>query len=263
MTLAELYEDDQGEHAENLHRNSASVAGELVYCIGDIHGCYDLLKLLLGKIVGDLAHRSPAQRPILIFCGNYVDKGPASSKVLETVCWLKRYAPFETHLLMGDHERAMLNYIEDPQSASDWLEQGGSNTLDSYGVPHSVAMASVLDQVRARDDLLHRMPASHLAALKNLEQIIGIGDYAFVHAGVRPQVRLDRQSLDDLTGIGSEFLDWTGRFDKIIVHGHAWKDDQVQFARHRIGVDTGAYETGVLSAVRIEDEAVEIIQARI
>lgn len=258
MNLAEMHDRDPGERAESLHRNSASVAGERVYCIGDVHGCYDLLKLLLSKIVADCAG---GQRPILIFCGNYVGRGPDSAKVLESVCWLKRYAMFETHLLMGDQERAMLDYIENPQTASGWLEDGGRSTLDSYGVPHSGPMASALDQARARDDLLHRMPASHLAVLKSLELMVGIGDYAFVHAGVRPNRRLERQAVGDLLGIGDAFTSWRGRFDKIIVHGHTWKDDQVQFSAYRIGVDTGACETGVLSAVRIEDHRVEVIQA--
>lgn len=253
---------DHQQHMTRVHSSSATIAGELVYCVGDVHGCYGLLKLLLSKIVRDCGSRAGSRKPILIFCGDYVDKGPDSAKVLETVGWLKRHAMVETHFLMGNHERAMLDYIEDPVGEYKWLEFGGFNTLNSYGVEGPSVTASAWEHVQARDNLLNRMPASHVATLKNLELIVGIGDYAFVHAGVKPKRRLEKQRPDDLLWIRDEFLEWTGSYSKIIVHGHTWKDDQVQIATQRIGVDTGAYKTNVLSAIRIEDREIEIIQAR-
>lgn len=244
-----------------LTLNAASVEGELVYSVGDIHGRYDLLKALLSQIILDSQMRSDGRRPILIFCGDYVDRGPDSAKVLEAVGWLKRYGTFETHLLMGNHERAMLDFIADPIEAAAWLDFGGNATLLSYGVDCPSSSAAAGDVKKARDDLLHHMPASHLVTLNDLEMILCIGDYAFVHAGVKPKTRLKKQTSDDLLWIRSEFLEWPSKFEKIIVHGHTWRDAQVQLLDHRIGLDTGAYETGVLSAVRLEDGMVEVLQA--
>lgn len=248
---------------EALILNVASVKGELVYGIGDIHGCYNLLKALLSQIIVDSQMRSDGRRPILIFCGDYVDRGPDSAKVLEAVGWLKRYGSFESHLLMGNHERAMLDFIADPIGAAAWLDFGGKATLLSYGVNCPSAGAAPGIMRKARDDLLHHMPASHLVTLNELEMMLCLGDYAFVHAGVKPRIRLEKQTSDDLLWIRHEFLEWPGKFEKIIVHGHTWHDAQVQVLDHRIGVDTGAYKSGVLSAVRIEDGMVEVLQAGI
>jgi len=116
--------------------------------------------------------------------------------------------------------------------------------------------------VRARDDLLEVMPAAHLRVLQGLELMVVVGDYAFVHAGIRPGVPLSRQKAEDLLWIRGPFLDQTNRFEKRIVHGHSWIEAAPEIYDNRIGLDTGAYETGVLTAVRIEDNAVEVFQTR-
>jgi serine/threonine protein phosphatase 1 len=106
------------------------------------------------------------------------------------------------------------------------------------------------------------MPASHLRLLQGLELMVEIGAYAFVHAGVRPGRPLARQEEEDLLWIRQGFLDAPGPHEKIIVHGHTWRGDQPQLLEHRIGLDTGAYATGVLTAGRFEGETLEIIQVR-
>ncbi len=115
--------------------------------------------------------------------------------------------------------------------------------------------------IRVRDSLIDAIPASHYVLLQNLELYVQAGDYAFVHAGVAPGVALTAQTREDLLWIREEFLDHPRPSTSIIVHGHTWKDDRAQVLPHRIGIDTGAYETGVLTALHIAEDALEIIQA--
>lgn len=238
------------------------VDGLLIYAIGDVHGCYEPLRNLLEKIVTD-AEREARGRPVrLIFCGDYVDRGPASREVIEALCWLKRYGPLPTHFLKGNHEEVMLHYIADPSAAREWLNFGGAETLRSYGVTPPLAEDPAEAHLIARDDLLERLPVAHLRFLEGLELMVGAGDYAFVHAGVRAGLPLDRQSPADLLWIRQDFLDVERQHERIIVHGHTWTGDQPTKGPRRIGIDTGVYETGVLTAVRIEDGAVEFLSAR-
>lgn len=236
--------------------------GQLIYAVGDIHGCYDQLRRLLAQIESDAHDRARGRTASVIFCGDYVDRGPASRQVLDALCWLKRWRPFHVVFLKGNHEQVMLDYLATPDRAADWLRFGGAATLQSYGVT-APAFDDPADAHRAaRDDLLERLPVSHLRFLESLELMIGVGDYAFVHAGIRPGVALAKQSEDDLLWIREEFLEIAGPHDRIIVHGHTWDSDQPQVRPHRIGIDTGAYETGVLTAIRIEDDSVTMLSAR-
>lgn len=228
--------------------------------VGDVHGCFDLLLLLLAKVVADSRERANGRRPILIFCGDYVDRGPDSAKVVEAVIQLRRRDDFDVRLLKGNHEQAMLDFLTDPVGAIGWLRFGGVETLAAYGVTlkDGFADASLID---ARDRLLERMPAPHLHLLHQLELILVVGDYAVVHAGVRPGVALESQSEEDLLWIREPFIGSSGPFEKVIVHGHTWADDQPQRQSNRIGVDTGAYQTGVLTAVRLDGPDVAFLQA--
>jgi serine/threonine protein phosphatase 1 len=236
--------------------------GQLVYAVGDVHGCYGLFRELLAGIAGDYRQRAGGRRPIVVLLGDYVDRGPESAQVVEALVWLKRRPDIELHLLKGNHEQALLAFLDAPEGAGPWLRYGGEETLQSYGVAVPDPQRGARDLVRARDELLERMPASHLRLLQqDLELMVEVGDYAFVHAGVKPGAPLDRQAEDDLLWIRREFLDAPGPFEKIIVHGHTWLDHRPQLTETRIGLDTGAFATGVLSAVRLEDGVVEILQA--
>jgi serine/threonine protein phosphatase 1 len=236
-------------------------AGELIYAIGDVHGRYDLLKPLLSRILEDWKVRGPDRRPLLIFCGDYVDRGPDSAAVVEALVWLQQRNDLQACFLKGNHEAAMMRFLDNPPDCAGWLRFGGVETLRSYGVvapPPADAPACF----RARDLLLQRMPSSHLRFLERLELMLVVGDYAFVHAGVQPGVGLQDQREDDLLWIRQEFLADEGPFEKIIVHGHSWTDDKPQILPHRIGLDTGAYATGVLTAIRLDGEDIGLLQAR-
>ena len=242
--------------------SAGDVDGQLVYAIGDIHGCYDLLRQLLAQIAGDAEVRAKGRATNLIFCGDYVDRGPASRDVLDALCWLKRREPFNVHFLKGNHEQVMLDYIVEPTMARVWMKWGGAETLRSYGVaPPAVDDPPEKHRV-ARDDLIERMPAAHLRFLETLELMVGVGDYAFVHAGIRPGVPLADQSQEDLLWIRDDFLGVEEDHERIIVHGHSWAADRPVILSNRIGIDTGAFETGVLTALRIEDGLIDVLSTR-
>jgi serine/threonine protein phosphatase 1 len=242
---------------------ASAIDGQLVYAIGDIHGCYVQLTLLLKAIVSDAAERSRGREPIVIFAGDYVDRGPESARVLDALCWLDRNRPYEVHFLRGNHEKAFRDYIRDPRQSIGWLRVGGRETLQSYGIQPPDEDARLADHIRARDDLLQVLPIAHLMLLDNLETMITIGDYVFVHAGIRAMLKLSDQREEDLIWIREEFISYKGPHEKIVVHGHTWKDSNPDIQRYRIGIDTGAYETGVLTAIRIEDGEIEFLQAKL
>jgi len=257
ISEAEADDDDW----PRFHKTPACVAGELIYAIGDIHGRYDLLKKMLARIVADASERAHGRLPILVLCGDYVDRGPDSARVLTALDWIRRDGRVQLRLIKGNHEAAFLAFLKDPQDGEPWLRFGGDATLRSYGVTPPADPADQAEMIRARDDLLEHMPAAHLRVLQGLELMLVIGDYAFVHAGIRPGVPLDRQKAEDLLWIRGPFLDQTRPFEKRIVHGHSWVEPIPEIYDNRIGLDTGAFETGILTAARIEDCEVEVFQA--
>ena len=239
-----------------------STGGELIYAVGDLHGRYDLMKAALAQIARDSAENARGRRPLLIFLGDYIDRGPDSAKVLQAVIWLQRRGDFQLRPLKGTHEQGLLGFLEDPAAGEPWLGYGGAETLSSYGVDPPPPGAGAAALGHARDALLDQMPASHLQLLAGLELMAQVGDYAFVHAGVRPDRPLVLQTESELLWIRRGFVDAPGPFERVIVHGHTWVGDRPQVTAHRIGIDTGAYATGVLTVARLDEGTVELFQAR-
>lgn len=231
-----------------------STAGRLVYAIGDIHGHLDLLDRLLTAIEADVAGRAGGSRPMLIFLGDYVDRGPASAAVVDRLLRLQTDARFETRFLKGNHEEALLRFLSDAHYGPFWTRFGGYPTLVSYGMRDLAEDANDEDWPALRDRFAAALSPEHLTFYRQLEFIITVGDYAFVHAGVRPGKALHQQADEDLLWIRGDFLRAEGPFEKVIVHGHT-PTEQPEITPHRIGLDTGAYKTGVLTAARLEDGA--------
>jgi len=237
-----------------------STEGELIYAVGDIHGCYELLKRALAQIAADARVEARGRTPMLVLLGDYIDRGPDSAKVLQALVWLQRRGEFALRLLKGNHEQGLLAFLEEPEQGEPWLGYGGAETLASYGVAAPAAGAQALRD--ARDALLDQMPASHLQLLTELELMVVVGDYAFVHAGVRPDRSLTGQTEAELLWIRRGFIDAPGPFERVIVHGHTWLGEEPQVMAHRLGLDTGAYATGVLTAARLDAGTVQLFQAR-
>jgi serine/threonine protein phosphatase 1 len=239
-----------------------STEGQLIYAVGDIHGRYDLLKTALAQIAADAAVEGRGRTPLLVLLGDYIDRGPESVKVLQALVWLQRRSEFAVHLLKGNHEQALLAFLEEPGEGEAWLAYGGAETLTAYGVPPPSLGCGREALCVARDALFDRMPASHLQLLNELELMLLVGDYAFVHAGVRPDRPLASQTAAELLWIRRGFIDAPGPFERVIVHGHTWLGDQPQVMAHRLGLDTGAYATGVLTVARLDEGTMQLFQAR-
>ena len=229
--------------------------GRKVYAFGDIHGCDDLLTALLDSILVQPGR----QPPLLVFLGDYVDRGSDSRNVIEILIDLQSGYP-DARFLCGNHEEAMLRFLGDAAQGPAWFEFGGRETLLSYGVaPPRERSAEACAITQAA--LLAALPESHLNFLSSLEDWVELGDFFFVHAGVRPDVDLGEQSRRDLLWIREPFLNDDRRLSKIIVHGHT--PAEAPHADHRrVGVDTGAYATGVLTALELDGERQSFIQAR-
>ncbi len=236
----------------------ASTEGRLIYAIGDIHGRYDLLKSLLAEIAADADAAARGDRPLLVFLGDYIDRGPDSAQVIEALLWLERRSPFEVKLLRGNHEQCLLDFLDDPIGGAAWLRFGGVETLASYGVSEP---ADEGDMIAARDDLLDRLPAAHLKLLERMPLCLSIGDFVFAHAGIRPGVRLADPRAEDLLWIREQFLESRDLHPKVVVHGHSWASDEPEIRANRIGLDTGAFTTDRLTAARLYDGSVRIVRA--
>lgn len=222
--------------------------GRRVYAIGDIHGRDDLFGQLVDLIRADNEGRPPAD-VTLILLGDLVDRGPQSAEVVDRAIRLRdEFA--DTRLLIGNHEECFLAALTgDVRRLRYFMRIGGEATVRSYWRDDQSLNAASFEEVAAR--LPQIVPAEHVAYLGSGEDVVEIGDYAFVHAGIRPGVPLEKQSLADLRWIRDEFLDDMGDHGKMIVHGHtitARPDEQT----NRIGIDTGAFQSGTLSALGLE-----------
>jgi serine/threonine protein phosphatase 1 len=219
--------------------------GRRVYVIGDIHGCLVELRQLHTAIADDLARR-PAVSAVLVHLGDYIDFGPASAGVLALLAEGPPIRGLATVNLMGDHERIALDALSgDGAAATDWLHTGGQATLDSWGIAAHVS----------REAWRASVPTAHFAFMKGLALDHREGAYLFVHAGIRPGVRLDRQAEDDLLGIRQSFLASEQDHGAIIVHGHTASPTPT-IRPNRIGLDTGAGSGGKLTCAVFEDDAV-------
>ena len=231
--------------------------GQRVYAIGDVHGCLDKLDALLTDIDRDNKGRGHADTTIILL-GDLVDRGPDSAGVIER---LRRRHEIEptVRFLMGNHEEVFLSALDgDAKALKFFCRIGGRETILSYGL--SADAYERMDYAQLSDWMRSRIPENVQAFLSCFEDMIVIGDYAFVHAGIRPGIPLDEQTKTDLRWIREPFLDHRGMLQKHIVHGHTIQPDIV-VRPHRTGIDTGAYTGGMLSAIGLEGNDVWYLQA--
>jgi len=233
--------------------------GKRVFAIGDIHGRRDLLDALLERILLHI-ETAPLADNILVFLGDYIDRGPASRAVIERLCGLKQESDCQTVFLRGNHDQAAPEFLNNPSHYGAWRGYGAAETLLSYGVMPP-RFENEVDFARARDDFAHKFPQHHFEFLSCLKYFHVEDDYFFVHAGVRPGIALADQQPEDLMWIRESFLAHRGRFEKMIVHGHTPAPMPVTLA-NRICVDTGAHATGRLTALVLEGESQSFLDVR-
>ncbi len=232
--------------------------GRRIYAVGDIHARADLLAVLLQRIEDDARSigrdRDP---PILVFIGDYIDRGLQARETIDHVLRLSD-EDWELRFLKGNHEAALLRFLDAPQTGPDWFKLGGAETLFSYGVPAPGDPADPFVLNRTRDALRMAMPSSHMRFLHRLELFAHYADYVFVHAGLRPGRPLERQIEADMLSIRDPFIRSSASWPFVVVHGHT-PETSVHRDHRRIGIDTGAYATRRLSAVRLEGAEVEVL----
>lgn len=231
--------------------------GSRVYAIGDVHGRLDLLESLEELIAADAAEGVPA-RKVVVYLGDYVDRGMEARHVVDRLM-AHPLNGFEAVHLKGNHEDFLLRFLDDVQIGAGWLRNGGNTTLYSYGIrpPDRPTDTSALE--RARQELLRRLPPAHLDFYRRLKHSHVEGDYFFAHAGVLPGRPLDRQAPEDLMWIRDDFLDSPDDHGKIVVHGHTITEEP-DVRANRIGIDTGAYASGRLTALVLEGATRRFLQ---
>lgn len=228
-------------------------AGHAVYAIGDIHGRIDLLDALLDRIAADAARHAADEKRTLVFLGDYIDRGTASRGVVDRL--LSDPLPgFDTVRLLGNHEEALLDFVDGRAGAMDWLGYGGLETLMSYGVPLRALPNDPDRVIELRSALVAALPPEHLAFYRSCALSHVAGDYVFVHAGVRPGVPFAGQHRADLLWIRDEFLRVREPLPgKVVVHGHTICD-LPQDRGHRINIDTGAFVSGRLTGLALRGQ---------
>jgi serine/threonine protein phosphatase 1 len=240
--------------AQKRHRPPRLPGGVRVYAVGDVHGRADLLAQLLSQIDAHVV-QNPVLRPIEVFVGDYVDRGLNSRGVIDLL--ISRRNSHETILLKGNHEKYIFDFLRDPKTWNRWRQYGGLETLLSYGLRPQTESNST-DQEELARTFADRLPREHLLFLSCLETSFTLGDFFFVHAGVKPGIPLDQQAEKNLLGIRDEFLRSKVDFGKYIVHGHT-PVGEPDIRANRANIDTGAFVTGRLTCLVIEGERMQTL----
>ncbi|MEM6415349.1 MAG: metallophosphoesterase [Pseudomonadota bacterium] len=243
-------------------RTPLGANGKRCYVIGDVHGRFDLLDTLIKSIAADIEERNKNGDMLqteIVFLGDLIDRGPQSKDVVEFVRQL-RVENGRTHLIMGNHEEMLLKGLySDARLLNDWLRHGGAACAASYGLAPQKLLGQSAQTIQKR--LRDTIPESHRNFLRHAVQSVIFGNFFLTHAGVRPEIPINKQSGKDLRWIRNEFLESTADHGFVIVHGHSPRPS-VELLFNRIGLDTGAYVSGVLSALMIEGAKLVLFQSK-
>ncbi len=239
--------------------------GMRVYAIGDIHGFVDVLADVHDQIDKDRRER-PCERAVIVYLGDYIDRGPDSKGVVDLLIARQKAAKDYEHVfLLGNHEDALFNeFMVDPFGhRQDWLQYGGADCVESYGVEIDRNLAYSVQAERIAEEMAMAMPQSHYDFYRDLKLYHLEHEYLFVHAGIRPNIDLEDQDKRDLTYTRAPFMTHEAYHDYYVVHGHtATSDKQADIRENRTNLDTGLYQGGPLSCGIFEaGEDVRLIQS--
>lgn len=224
-------------------------AGQRVYAIGDIHGRADLFDQLLALIEADDAVRGSADT-LIILLGDLVDRGPQSRQVIDQAIALHGERGAKLRWLVGNHEEVFLRALGgNPAAVRYFVRIGGEPTILSYDIDPDQYRDIDYEELAVLLPTL--VPRAHATFLDAGEDRIVIGDYLFVHAGIRPGISVEGQQIEDLRWIRRDFLADRSDHGHVVVHGHSISDDP-EDRGNRIGIDTGAYASGRLTALGLE-----------
>jgi serine/threonine protein phosphatase 1 len=229
---------------------------QILYVIGDVHGCLRQLQEMERRI-GELAARTADREHVIVLVGDLIDRGPQSADVIDYAMTppggnLKRF------VLLGNHEEAMLDAKESAVAAGDWLGFGGFETLKSYGADDVPRLQTRADFRQLQRMMEFLVPPDHWEWLRGLPKSLRWRNYFVVHAGVRPGLDINEQALRDLIWIREPFLSSIEDFGAVVVHGHTPGQQPMRYP-NRIAVDTGCYASGTLSAVMLDRDIVRFL----
>jgi serine/threonine protein phosphatase 1 len=228
-----------------------------IYAVGDIHGRIDLLSRLHHRIREDVA-ASAAGRNVIVYLGDYVDRGETSKDVIDLLLD-EPIAGLEPIFLTGNHEEMMLGFLDNAAGGAMWLHNGGDATAYSYGVRSAIPSGADHSHIEMQRTLLEKVPERHLNFFRDLKLFHTEGGYLFVHAGVQPGIPIEQQTSRDLLWIRKEFIASEADHGHCVVHGHTIFTEP-DIRPNRIGIDTGAYYTNVLSCLVLEGTEQRFIQ---
>lgn len=231
--------------------------GTRVYAIGDIHGQIHALKRILNWIEQDLSARPKSDFKIILL-GDLVDRGDDSRGTIDLA--MKLATSEQIIILRGNHEEMLLGALDKPDDMMDWRKYGGLETLSSFGIDTFELMrgrgiASVHRQ------FVEKFGSERRHFIETRPYSFECGSYFFCHAGIRPGIPLPEQSPSDLAWIREPFLFSDANHDKIIVHGHT-PVEQIEIKPNRINIDTGAYMTGRLTCLILEEDTGYVFDAQ-
>jgi serine/threonine protein phosphatase 1 len=240
-----------------MHRSAApsrsvsasAPADTRIYAIGDIHGRADLLSEVTARIDDDMKRR-PIAHTVEVYLGDYIDRGPHSKAVIDLLA--VRLVANRAVCLRGNHEAVMEGFLQDPAILPHWLQLGGMQTLESYGIELHDENESAFDVHRRFVDAF---PRAHELVMQCLRHQFTCGDFLFVHAGIRPGIPIERQDINDLIWIRDEFLDSTRKHERFVVHGHT-PVPHPDIRHNRINIDTCAWRKGTLTCIAIESSTI-------
>ena len=229
--------------------NASAPADTRIYAVGDIHGRADLLSEITARIDDDIRRR-PIAHTVEVYLGDYIDRGPHSRTVIDLLA--VRLVANRAVCLRGNHEAVMEGFLQDPAILQYWEPLGGMQTLASYGIELHGDTETALDLQRR---FLAAFPRAHELFMQCLRNQFSCGGFLFAHAGIRPDIPIEQQDVNDLIWIRDEFLESTLNHERFIVHGHT-PVPHPDIRHNRINIDTGAWRTGILTCIAIEGSTI-------
>jgi len=230
-----------------------------LYVVGDIHGRLDLVTDICRAIEKDTL-KIRARDPVVVFLGDYIDKGPNSREVVDFLCRLPNRGSLKYLFLRGNHEDRLLKFLAHPELHGEaWLAHGGREAFASYGI-RTEAFGPKPNWAKLHSAFRSRLPIDHENFLVNTRLAVAWRSFLVVHAGLNPAASLAEQDPHDLMWIRESFLrssvDWGLR----VIHGHV-PVATPEFHSNRIAIDTGAYSTGILTCLVLNGDSIRILQS--
>ena len=242
--LARLF----GSKAESPRRLVLNNPPPSIYAIGDVHGCVELQRKLEKKILSNVKE---GEKTLIIYLGDLVDRGLSSADVIDH-CLSPLPQDVRRVCLRGNHDQAFLDFLKRPSLQSEWLDFGGKETMLSYGLDVEQMQQMKIKNKEFADYVARTVPREHVSFLERMPVALSTPHVHFVHAGIRPGLSMDEQEDDDLMWIRQEFLIEERASDKLVIHGHT-PSEKPMLGAGRIGIDTGAYGGGPLTAIHLQN----------